>query len=83
VLLQFVVAVHAIVIESLNNYKVWVVVQTLQPIIIIKLKDVRVCKLVPLRFETSDRSEIVSQILFGEHFEILEQNNNEVKFKIL
>ena len=34
-----------------------------------------ICNLaiIPLRFEPSDKSEIVSQILFGEHFEILEQ----------
>ena len=34
-----------------------------------------ICNLamIPLRFEPNDRSEIVSQILFGEHFEILEQ----------
>jgi hypothetical protein len=34
-----------------------------------------ICNLaiVPLRAESSDRSEIVSQVLFGEHFEILEQ----------
>jgi hypothetical protein len=34
-----------------------------------------ICNLaiIPLRFEASDRSEIVSQVLFGEHFEILEQ----------
>ena len=34
-----------------------------------------ICNLamIPLRFEPSDRSEIVSQILFCEHFEILEQ----------
>ena len=34
-----------------------------------------ICNLamIPLRFEPSDRSEIVSQVLFGEHFEILEQ----------
>ncbi|MFI0492039.1 NlpC/P60 family protein [Flavobacterium sp.] len=33
-----------------------------------------ICNLaiIPLRFEPSDRSEIVSQVLFGEHFEILE-----------
>ena len=29
--------------------------------------------MIPLRLEPSDRSEIVSQVLFGEHFEILEQ----------
>jgi len=35
-----------------------------------------ICNLaiIPLRFEPSDKSEIVSQLLFGEHFEILEQN---------
>jgi len=34
-----------------------------------------ICNLaiIPLRFEPSDKSEIVSQILFGEHFEIIEQ----------
>lgn len=34
-----------------------------------------ICNLaiVPLRFEPSDRSELVSQVLFGEHFKILEQ----------
>jgi len=35
-----------------------------------------VCNLanIPLRLEPSDRSELVSQVLFGEHFAILEQN---------
>ena len=34
-----------------------------------------ICNLaiIPLRIEPNDRSEIVSQVLFGEHFEILEQ----------
>lgn len=34
-----------------------------------------ICNLamIPLRSEPSDRSEIVSQVLFGEHFEIIEQ----------
>lgn len=34
-----------------------------------------ICNLaiIPIRFEPSDKSEIVSQVLFGEHFEILEQ----------
>lgn len=34
-----------------------------------------ICNLaiIPLRFEPSDKSEIVSQVLFGEHFEILEK----------
>jgi uncharacterized protein YgiM (DUF1202 family) len=33
-----------------------------------------ICNLsiIPLRIEPSDRSEIVSQVLFGEHFQILE-----------
>lgn len=29
---------------------------------------------IPLRLEPSDRSELISQVLFGEHFTILEQN---------
>jgi hypothetical protein len=34
-----------------------------------------ICNLamIPLRAEASDKSEIVSQVLFGEHFEVLEQ----------
>jgi hypothetical protein len=34
-----------------------------------------ICNLaiIPLRLEPSDKSEIVSQVLFGEHFEIVEQ----------
>jgi uncharacterized protein YgiM (DUF1202 family) len=32
--------------------------------------------------EPSDRSEIVSQILFGEHFEILEKNKQWSKVKM-
>lgn len=36
-----------------------------------------ICNLaiIPLRAEASDKSEIVSQVLFGEHFEILGQHN--------
>jgi hypothetical protein len=36
-----------------------------------------ICNLaiIPLRLEPSDRSEIVSQVLFGEHFEVLEELN--------
>jgi uncharacterized protein YgiM (DUF1202 family) len=43
-----------------------------------------ICNLaiIPLRFEPSDRSEIVSQILFGEHFEILEQQKQWSKVKM-
>ena len=34
-----------------------------------------ICNLaiIPLRAEPSDRSEIVSQVLFGEHFEVVEE----------
>lgn len=43
-----------------------------------------ICNLaiIPLRFEPSDRSEIVSQVLFGEHFEILERLNQWAKIKL-
>ncbi|WP_395065709.1 NlpC/P60 family protein [Flavobacterium sp.] len=43
-----------------------------------------ICNLstIPLRFEPNDRSEIVSQILFGEHFEILEKEKNWSKVKL-
>lgn len=43
-----------------------------------------VCNLsiIPLRIEPSDRSEIVSQVLFGEHFEVLEQNKQWAKIKL-
>ncbi|HBS53138.1 MAG TPA: hydrolase Nlp/P60, partial [Flavobacterium sp.] len=34
-----------------------------------------ICNLaiIPVRAEPSDRSEIVSQVLFGEHFEVVEE----------
>ena len=43
-----------------------------------------ICNLaiIPLRAEPSDRSEIVSQVLFGEHFEILETQNQWAKIKL-
>jgi hypothetical protein len=43
-----------------------------------------ICNLsiIPLRIEPNDRSEIVSQVLFGEHFEILEQTKNWTKIKL-
>ncbi|WP_309612495.1 C40 family peptidase [Flavobacterium sp.] len=43
-----------------------------------------ICNLaiIPLRAESSDRSEIVSQVLFGEHFEILETQNQWSKIKL-
>lgn len=43
-----------------------------------------ICNLavIPLRLEPSDRSEIVSQILFGEHFEVLEKQKQWRKVKM-
>lgn len=43
-----------------------------------------ICNLaiIPLRFEPSDKSEIVSQVLFGEHFEISEQLKQWYKIKL-
>lgn len=38
--------------------------------------------IIPLRLESSDRSEIVSQVLFGEHFEILEQQKQWSRIKM-
>lgn len=37
---------------------------------------------IPLRIEPSDRSELVSQVLFGEHFTILEQTQKWSKIKL-
>ena len=43
-----------------------------------------ICNLaiIPLRFEPSDKSEIVSQVLFGEHFEILEHVQQWSRIKL-
>ena len=43
-----------------------------------------ICNLavIPLRHEASDKSEIVSQVLFGEHFEVLEKHNQWYKIKL-
>lgn len=43
-----------------------------------------ICNLaiVPIRFEASHRSEMVSQLLFGEHFQILEKSKGWVKIKL-
>ncbi len=43
-----------------------------------------ICKLasIPLRFEPNDRSEIVSQVLFGEHFYVVEQQKQWTKIKL-
>ncbi len=43
-----------------------------------------ICNLanIPLRSEPSDRSEIVSQVLFGEAFLILEKNKNWLKIQL-
>jgi len=43
-----------------------------------------ICNLaiIPLRAEPSDRSEIVSQVLFGEHFEVIEQLKQWSKIRL-
>ena len=43
-----------------------------------------ICNLaiIPLRAESSDRSEIVSQVLFGEHFEVLETLKQWAKIRL-
>jgi gamma-D-glutamyl-L-lysine dipeptidyl-peptidase len=43
-----------------------------------------ICNLsiIPLRIEPNDRSEIVSQVLFGEHFEIIEKVNQWARIKL-
>ncbi|WP_347173795.1 NlpC/P60 family protein [Polaribacter uvawellassae] len=43
-----------------------------------------ICNLsiVPLRLEASDESEMVSQVLFGEHFKVLEKRKNWSKIRI-
>lgn len=43
-----------------------------------------ICNLsiIPLRIEPSDKSEIVSQVLFGEHFQILEVSKQWAKIKL-
>jgi hypothetical protein len=42
-----------------------------------------ICNLaiIPLRFEPNDKSEIVSQVLFGEHFKVLNNWNNGLASK--
>ena len=43
-----------------------------------------ICNLsiVPLRLEESDKSEMISQVLFGEHFEIIEKYKNWSKIRL-
>lgn len=43
-----------------------------------------ICNLanIPLRSEPNDRSEIVSQVLFGEHFQIIEKNEKWSKVQL-
>ena len=38
--------------------------------------------IVPLRFEASDKSELVSQLLYGDHFKVLEKRKNWSKIRI-
>ena len=44
-----------------------------------------ICNLsvVPCRKEPSDKSEMVTQLLFGEHFEVLEEKNSWVRIRIV
>ena len=35
----------------------------------------------PLRAEPSDRSEMISQLLFGDHFEVLEQTEKWIRIQ--
>ena len=39
--------------------------------------------IVPVRSEPNDRSEMTTQLLFGEHYKVLESQKNGVKFKLL
>ena len=43
-----------------------------------------ICNLaiIPLRSESSDKSEIVSQVLFGEHFQIIDTYNQWSKIRL-
>ena len=43
-----------------------------------------ICNLsiVPLRLEESDKSEMISQVMFGEHFEIIEKQKNWSKIRL-
>ncbi|WP_276975920.1 SH3 domain-containing protein, partial [Flavobacterium filum] len=43
-----------------------------------------ICNLaiIPLRVEPNDRSEQVSQVLFGEHFTIIEQQKQWLKIQL-
>ena len=43
-----------------------------------------ICNLsiVPLRREPSDKSEMVSQVLFGEHFKIIEKSKQWRKIRL-
>jgi gamma-D-glutamyl-L-lysine dipeptidyl-peptidase len=43
-----------------------------------------ICNLaiIPLRIAPNDRSELVSQVLFGEHFEIIEQSGHWIKIRL-
>lgn len=43
-----------------------------------------ICNLaiIPLRIEPNDRCELISQVLFGEHFKITEQNQQWCKIKL-
>ena len=44
-----------------------------------------ICNLsiVPLRFESTDKSELVSQVLYGEVFKVLEQQKKWSKIRLV
>ena len=41
-----------------------------------------ICNLgiVPMRYETDDKSELVSQMLYGEYFKVLEKRKKELPY---
>src|SRR5210317_704720 len=39
--------------------------------------------IVPLRLEPNDASEMISQVLFGDHFKVLEQRKNWSKIRLV
>ena len=43
-----------------------------------------ICNLsiVPIRIESSDKSELVSQLLYGEHFKIIDQRKHWCKIRV-
>ena len=42
---------------------------------------ISILSIVPVRSEPNDRAEMTSQLIFGEHYKILESQKNGVKSK--